>query len=123
MRHPLFLIAAMLLAGASAMAQTTHFALAYDSDNSTVVYTDDGRRFDLDGRVLDLGMDRQTVWTLTTGAKNYLYNNMAFNDFRVYKNDARVKTYKGSSLAAPQKVYTFRLNESAESYKLAISRY
>jgi len=95
MRHSLFLVAATLLAGASAMAQTTHFALAYDSDNSTVVYTDDGRRFDLDGKVLNLGMDRQTVWTLTTGAKNYLYNNMAFNDFRVYKNDARVKTYKG----------------------------
>ncbi len=66
--------AATLLWGVAATAQQTvpHFAMSHSSNGTSYVYTDDGRSFEVDGDVLDLGMDGETVWTLTKTQPKYL---------------------------------------------------
>lgn len=98
MKKLIIFFVATLLCCAAAMAQqsTPHFAMAHATGDGTTVYTDDGRTFEVEGEVLDLGMDGNTVWTLTRGERNIDFHDLRVGVFRVYKNDKRKKTYKGN---------------------------
>ncbi|MCR5019335.1 MAG: hypothetical protein K6A64_11135 [Bacteroidales bacterium] len=98
MKKHIILLAVTLLWGVAAMAQQAdlHFAMAHSMDNVTFVYTDDGRSFEVKGDVLDLGLDGNTVWTLTKSESSHILNNLIVPDFRVYKNDQRRKSYRGN---------------------------
>lgn len=99
MKKAFILIAAMLLACTAAMAQNVRFAVAEEyAENKTAVCTDDGRTFALDGKVIDIGIDKKgNVWTLTDDWDGYNYYNwVPSRTFRVYKNGKRRKSYTGN---------------------------
>jgi len=92
-----FILAAMLLWGAAAMAASPHFAAALSYDGQTYVYTDFGKAFQVEGKILSVFFDGATIWTLTTPDINYLCGNLICHEYRVYKNTELMKTYKGNS--------------------------